>query len=83
MALFKAVKKPVIKAVSTGGGEISSLRPRYVPKTPPCIGTCPSGTDIRGSLTVIGQAEAYGRTPEQAYQTAWEKITDRNPFPAV
>jgi NADPH-dependent glutamate synthase beta subunit-like oxidoreductase/Pyruvate/2-oxoacid:ferredoxin oxidoreductase delta subunit len=34
-------------------------------------------------LTTIGQAEAYGRTPEQAYQIAWEKIVDRNPFPAV
>ncbi len=83
MPLFKAVKKPVIKAVATAGAEISSLRPRYVPKTPPCIGNCPSGPDIRGWLTVIAQAEAYGRTPEQAYQIAWEKITDRNPFPAV
>ena len=83
MALFKAVKKPVIKAGGTAGAEISSLRPRYTPKTPPCIGNCPSGADIRGWLTVIAQAEAYGRTPEQAYQIAWEKITDRNPFPAV
>jgi NADPH-dependent glutamate synthase beta subunit-like oxidoreductase/Pyruvate/2-oxoacid:ferredoxin oxidoreductase delta subunit len=83
MPLFKAVKKPVIKAGGTTGAEISSLRPRYVPKSPPCIGNCPSGTDIRGWLTVIAQAEAYGRTPEQAYQIAWEKITDRNPFPAV
>jgi len=82
MALFKAVKKPVIKTTSAGG-EISPLRPRYIPKTPPCVGNCPSGSDVRGWLTTIAQAEAYGRTPEQAYQIAWEKITDRNPFPAV
>ena len=83
MPLFKQVKKPIIKAVSMAGAEISPLRPRYVAKTPPCIGTCPGGTDIRAWLTTIAQAEAYGRTPEQAYRIAWDKITDRNPFPAV
>ena len=83
MPLFKEVKKPVIKAATSVGAEISPLRPRYVPKTPPCIGNCPSGTDIRGWLIVMAQAEAYGRTNEQAYQIAWEKITYRNPFPAV
>jgi NADPH-dependent glutamate synthase beta subunit-like oxidoreductase/Pyruvate/2-oxoacid:ferredoxin oxidoreductase delta subunit len=83
MGLFKDVKKPVIKTGGQAGGEISSLRPRYAPKTPPCIGACPGGTDIRGWLTTIAQAEAYGRTPEQAYELAWGIITDRNPFPAV
>jgi NADPH-dependent glutamate synthase beta subunit-like oxidoreductase/Pyruvate/2-oxoacid:ferredoxin oxidoreductase delta subunit len=83
MAIFKAVKKPVIKAAASVGAEISPLRPQYVPKTPPCIGNCPSGADIRGWLTVIAQAEAYGRTNEQACQLAWQKIVDRNPFPAV
>jgi len=83
MGLFKQVKKPVIKAAATAGGEISPLRPSYVAKAAPCAGGCPSGADIRGWLTTIAQAEAYGRTNEQAYQIAWEKITDRNPFPAV
>lgn len=83
MGLFKQVKKPVIKAASTAGGEISPLRPRYVEKTPPCVGGCPSGTDIRGWLTTIAQAEAYGRSSEETYRIAWEKITEKNPFPAV
>jgi NADPH-dependent glutamate synthase beta subunit-like oxidoreductase len=83
MALFKAVKKPVMSAASPTGGEISPLRPAYAPKAPPCSGGCPSGTDIRGWLTTIAQAEAYGRTNEEAYKLAWEIITDRNPFPAV
>jgi len=83
MPLFKAVKKPVIKGMSSMGAEISGLRPRYVPKTPPCAAGCPSGTDIRGWLTTIAQAAEYGRTPEQAYELAWRTITDRNPFPAV
>ncbi len=83
MALFKDVKKPAIKATAAGGAQISALRPRYIEKTPPCIGNCPGGTDIRGWLTTIAQAEAYGRTYEQAYELAWKKIVDRNPFPAV
>jgi NADPH-dependent glutamate synthase beta subunit-like oxidoreductase len=83
MALFKAVQKPVIRNMPAAGAEISPLRPRYVSKTPPCVGTCPSGADIRGWLTTIAQAEAYGRTRDQAYELAWQKIVERNPFPAV
>jgi len=83
MPLFKEVKKPVIKASAPAGAEISPQRPVYQPKVPPCTGGCPCGTDIRGWLTTIAQAEAYGRTSGEAYRTAWEKITDRNPFPAV
>ena len=82
MVVFKAVKKPIIKT-SAAGAEISPLRPLYAPKTPPCIGTCPSGADIRGWLITIAQAEAYSRTNEQAFEIAWRKITERNPFPAV
>ena len=66
-----------------GRGRDQPAAPRYAPKAPPCGGTCPGGTDIRGWLTTIAQAEAYGRTPEQAYEMAWGIITDRNPFPAV
>ena len=83
MALFKQVKKPVIKAAAPAGGEISPLRPVYTAKAPPCSGGCPSGADIRGWLTTIAQAEAYGRSMEEAYRIAWGIITDRNPFPAV
>jgi NADPH-dependent glutamate synthase beta subunit-like oxidoreductase/Pyruvate/2-oxoacid:ferredoxin oxidoreductase delta subunit len=83
VTLFKAVKKPVIKVAASIGAEISPLRPQYVPKTPPCTGHCPCGADIRGWLTVIAQAEAYGRTSELACKLAWGKIVDRNPFPAV
>lgn len=83
MPLFKEVKKPVIKATAGSAGQISGLRPRYLEKTPPCIANCPSGTDVRGWVTTIAQAEAYGRAPEQAYQIAWQIIVDRNPFPAV
>jgi NADPH-dependent glutamate synthase beta subunit-like oxidoreductase len=83
MPLFKEVKKPVIRQTSAAGAEISPLRPKYSEKTPPCVGHCPNGTDIRGWLTTIAQAEAYGKTNEQALEEAWLKIADRNPFPAV
>jgi NADPH-dependent glutamate synthase beta subunit-like oxidoreductase len=63
--------------------DISPLRPRYLEKTPPCVSHCPNEADIRGWLTTIAQAEAYGRTTEQALELAWQKITERNPFPAV
>ncbi len=83
MGLFKEKKKLKIKAVSGDGGEISPLRPKYVEKTPPCIGNCPAGSDVRKWLTGIAQAKDFGRTNEEAFQFAWETITDKNPFPAV
>jgi NADPH-dependent glutamate synthase beta subunit-like oxidoreductase/Pyruvate/2-oxoacid:ferredoxin oxidoreductase delta subunit len=83
MPLLKEGKKPIVRQTSTAGAEISPLRPRYSEKTPPCISHCPNETDIRGWLTTIAQAEAYGRTNEQALELAWNKITDSNPFPAI
>ena len=47
------------------------------------MGGCPCGTDIRGWLTTVAQADAYGRGTEEAYRLAWEKIAERNPFPSV
>ena len=83
MGLFKEKKKTKLKVVSSTGGEISPERPRYAEKTAPCIGNCPAGSDIRGWLVTIAQHESFGRTPDQAYQTAWEMITEKNPFPAA
>ena len=83
MVVFKAVKKPVAKGPSQAGAEVSHLRPRYIAKTPPCTDKCPCGTDIRGWINTIAQAADYGRTSEQAYEIAWQTITERNPFPAA
>jgi NADPH-dependent glutamate synthase beta subunit-like oxidoreductase/Pyruvate/2-oxoacid:ferredoxin oxidoreductase delta subunit len=82
MPLFKDVKKPVIKAGS-GASEVSALRPRYISKAPPCAGHCPNGNEIRELLVTIAQAESYGRTNEQAFELVWQRIAERNPFPAV
>ena len=67
MALFKDVKKPVMKGAASGGG-LGSLRPRYIAKAPPCAGGCPNGNEIRELLVTVAQAEAYGRTNEQAFE---------------
>jgi len=82
MALFKEVKKPVMKGPAGGGG-LSPLRPRYVAKAPPCAGGCPNGNEIRELLVTVAQAEAYGRSNEQAFELFWKRLAERNPFPAV
>lgn len=83
MALFKPVKKPVIRHAAPSAGQISALRPKYSPQPSPCGAACPIGCDIRGWLTTIARAEEEGRTNDQALESAWQIITARNPFPAA
>ena len=83
MGLFKEVKKPVIRQAASGGTDVSLHRPAYVAKTAPCIVSCPNGTDVRGWLVAVAQHQVYGRTPAQAFELAWRKIMERNPFPAI
>lgn len=84
MAVVKKKKKRALGAISIGvKTEVSPLRPKWAPKTPPCIVACPNGNDIRGYLTAIAQAEAAGRSYEESYEVAWYILTDKNPFPAV
>ncbi|MFB3915580.1 MAG: FAD-dependent oxidoreductase [Terriglobales bacterium] len=81
MALFKEVKKPVIKAAAAGA-EISPLRPRFAEKTAPCAAHCPNHSQVREWLMLIAQHEAYQRTRAQAFELAWRQVTEVNPFPA-
>lgn len=83
MALFKPVKKPVIRQATPNGSGGSALRPHYAPKAPPCSSACPIGTDVRGWVAVIAAGDEEGRTFDQSLESAWKKITARNPFPAV
>jgi len=83
MGLFKEVKKPVIKTALAGTSEISPLRPLFVAKSPPCASSCPNGNQIRDLLVMIAQAKDYGLSTEQAFEQAWNRIVERNPFPAV
>jgi NADPH-dependent glutamate synthase beta subunit-like oxidoreductase len=87
MLVQKKVVKKVVRstggAAPSSGAEISSLRPRFQAKEPPCRHGCPSSADIRGWLTTIAQGEGYGRTDEQSFEQAFHIITDKNPLPAV
>ena len=52
-------------------------------KLPPCQAQCPNSGDARGWLGIIAQHEKIGLTLEQAYDKAWEKLTELNPLPAT
>ncbi|MCL5034510.1 MAG: NAD(P)-binding protein [Bacteroidetes bacterium] len=85
--IVKKVSKPLgsLRSQSAGGSslETSSLRPVQILKTPPCSNGCPNGTNIREFLTVISQSEESGLTYPEAFQKAWEILTEKNPLPAV
>ncbi len=56
--------------------------PTYVNQTPPCQGSCPSGEDIRGWLSIVSQIEKpSGDMSWQEY--AFRRSTDANPFPSI
>ena len=56
--------------------------PTYVHKTPPCQGSCPSGHDIRGWLSIVRGIDTPPEGMEwQEY--AFQRMTMSNPFPAV
>jgi Pyruvate/2-oxoacid:ferredoxin oxidoreductase delta subunit len=83
MGLFKDVKKPVIRQSPRAAADISPLRPKFVPRQPPCSANCAAGADVRAWVTTIAQAEAYGRSPQEAYEAAWRILADAHPFPAT
>ncbi len=86
MALVKKKKKLTIKSVGASGAsgvEHSPRRPYQIEKLAPCMGGCPQGTDIRGFLMKIAQAEKYGQPQEEAFREAWEILTATNPLPAI
>ena len=56
--------------------------PTYIHKTPPCQGSCPSGHDIRGWLSIVRGIDTPPEGMEwQEY--AFQRMTLSNPFPAV
>ena len=78
-------KKRGFESRSFGGAarEQSPLRPKHVPRMPPCRATCPSGNRIREFLTTLAQAEKLGKSLDAAYTEAWTIYTDTSPFPSV
>ncbi|MBC8338338.1 MAG: NAD(P)-binding protein [Rhodospirillales bacterium] len=57
--------------------------PTYVHRTPPCQGSCPSGHDIRGWLSIargIDKPPVEGMTWQEY---AFQRMAEANPFPAT
>jgi NADPH-dependent glutamate synthase beta subunit-like oxidoreductase len=59
------------------------IRPEQLQTLPPCQADCPNSGDIRGWLGLIAQHDKLGLSLETAYDMAWEKIVEFNPFPAT
>ena len=56
--------------------------PTYVHETPPCQGSCPSGHDVRGWLSIVrGQEKPAEGVEWQEY--AFQRATGSNPFPSM
>jgi NADPH-dependent glutamate synthase beta subunit-like oxidoreductase len=84
MALLKKEKtKPVIRSTQRSGVEASPFRPFNLPKTAPCTDKCPQEAEIRQVLMTIAQARKYERPQQEAFASAWNILTEKNPLPAV
>ena len=80
------MKPPIMEYSKSGVDDSFSfkpLRPVQTSKTAPCQLNCPIGTSIRDWIAPIAQHEQLGLTTEAAYELAWNRIVDNNPFPAV
>jgi 2-oxoacid:acceptor oxidoreductase delta subunit (pyruvate/2-ketoisovalerate family) len=69
-----AITLDVGSSLANHTGSWRNERPVYVDRLPPCNAACPAGEDIQGWLF---HAEAGD------YWTAWRKLVENNPFPAV
>ncbi|HEO64987.1 MAG TPA: FAD-dependent oxidoreductase, partial [Spirochaetes bacterium] len=60
-------------------GEVSHKCPTYERRVPPCTAGCPADEDIRGYHNILRGVEKF----EDKWQAAFNRITEKNPFPAV
>ncbi len=85
--IVKKAKKPLggLRSHSSGGSSVESspLRPVQVPKTPPCADGCPNETNIREFLTTISWSDDNGGNHAEAFEKAWNILTEKNPFPSI
>jgi len=56
--------------------------PTYVHETPPCQGSCPSGHDVRGWLSIVRGIEKPAEGIEME-EYAFRRATESNPFPSM
>jgi NADPH-dependent glutamate synthase beta subunit-like oxidoreductase/Pyruvate/2-oxoacid:ferredoxin oxidoreductase delta subunit len=73
--------RPRMSAASSGSS-VSALRPQPVKKASPCSSACLAGTDVREVIALLAQREKLGLSAEEAFEKAWRRIVETNPFPA-
>ncbi|RTZ79182.1 MAG: glutamate synthase, partial [Gammaproteobacteria bacterium] len=56
--------------------------PTYVHETPPCQGSCPSGHDVRGWLSIVRGIEKPP-ADEDWHEYAFYRAAEANPFPSM
>lgn len=61
----------------------SPLRPKQADKVAPCQLNCPCGTSVRDWIAPIAQRDSAGLSTEAAYELAWQRLVENNPFPAT
>jgi NADPH-dependent glutamate synthase beta subunit-like oxidoreductase len=79
-------KKRGLRSMGGGAGAGaagSSLRPSFVQKTPPCVGTCPNQNAVREMVMTISKAEKLEKSSEQAFEEAFHIFMETTPFPSV
>ena len=57
--------------------------PTYVHRTPPCQGSCPSGHDVRGWLSIARGLDKPPRPDMKWQEYAFSRMVEANPFPAI
>jgi glutamate synthase (NADPH) small chain len=57
--------------------------PTYIHKTPPCQGSCPSGHEIRGWLSIARGMDKPTVEGMEWQEYAFERMVSANPFPAT
>jgi len=77
------VRKPDSEGNSDRGFIFRPLRPEPLSKTPPCQANCPCGSNVRDWIATIAQRDKLGLSENAAYEIAWQRIVDNNPFPAT
>jgi NADPH-dependent glutamate synthase beta subunit-like oxidoreductase len=85
MAKIVKKKKRGLRSLGSSGsaGEVSTERPQFVEKTPPCAATCPNHNRVREMLMTIALAESREKTYEQAFDEAFHIFLETTPFPSV
>lgn len=80
---MKRVPPQQDKREDTDDFSFQPLRPVPQAKAAPCQISCPCGTSVRDWIAPIAQRESLGLSVEAAYELAWQRIVENNPFPST